>query len=137
MNIGEQPHEAVLFRLEGNAQLEDLFSLSQEDALPAGFTFAGANFAPPGGDFTFVFAAPLQTGRYGFVCFIPDTDGIPHAVKGMVSEFTVGGASIRPPSTGDAGLAAVPSASRFALLALGLVSFGGGFGLLVFARRAA
>lgn len=36
-----------------------------------------------------VFAAELRPGRYGFICFVRDTDGVPHSLKGMTSEFRV------------------------------------------------
>jgi len=35
------------------------------------------------------FAADLEPGRYGFVCFIPDTNGATHALRGMNSEFRI------------------------------------------------
>ncbi len=36
-----------------------------------------------------VFAADLAPGRYAFICFITDPDGVSHAAKGMSSEFRV------------------------------------------------
>jgi hypothetical protein len=37
------------------------------------------------------FAADLRPGRYGFVCFVEDPDGVNHALKGMNAEFRVSG----------------------------------------------
>jgi hypothetical protein len=64
-----------------------------------------------------VLTEALGPGRYAMVCFIPAPDGVPHALKGMVSEFTVGGTTtaggaIRPPSTGSGGL--LPADAGFA-----------------------
>ena len=36
-----------------------------------------------------VFATELNPGRYGFLCFVRDADGVDHAHKGMTSEFLV------------------------------------------------
>ena len=42
---------------------------------------------PPGGGGTF--AVDLVPGRYAFVCFVADADGVLHALKGMNSEFRI------------------------------------------------
>ncbi|MGH9224807.1 MAG: hypothetical protein ACRD2W_13760, partial [Acidimicrobiales bacterium] len=36
-----------------------------------------------------IFAADLAAGRYAFICFVKDPDGVSHALKGMSSEFRV------------------------------------------------
>lgn len=39
-----------------------------------------------------VFAADLQPGRYGFICFLEEPGGAPsHALRGMNADFDVGG----------------------------------------------
>ncbi|HEV2126273.1 MAG TPA: hypothetical protein VGW38_26250 [Chloroflexota bacterium] len=35
------------------------------------------------------FAVDLSPGRYALICFLPDSEGVPHALKGMTSEFRV------------------------------------------------
>jgi hypothetical protein len=35
------------------------------------------------------FAVDLVPGRYAFVCFVQDADGVLHALKGMNSEFRI------------------------------------------------
>lgn len=35
------------------------------------------------------FAIDLTPGRYAFVCFVLDPDGVTHAMKGMSSEFRI------------------------------------------------
>jgi hypothetical protein len=42
---------------------------------------------PPGADA--VFAVDLEPGRYAFICFLEDADGIRHYLKGMSAEFRV------------------------------------------------
>jgi hypothetical protein len=144
VNVGQQDHEALLLKL-GNAQIADLLELGEDEDLPPGVEFMGANFAPPGEEFNLVFGRPLSPGRYGFVCFVPDNgDGPPHALLGMTSEFTVGAAApttpvVRPPSTGDAGLADPTGKSVSTwLLVVGSIALGAGIlGLVASARRAA
>jgi hypothetical protein len=139
VNIGKQPHEIALAKIPANADLE--FLLETEEDVP-GFEFIGHVFALPGETANMVFTQPLSAGRYAMVCFIPDpaTD-TPHAFLGMVSEFNVGaapggGVAVRPPSTGDAGLADEASSSRHYLLAAGLVSVLGALALFATSREA-
>ena len=42
---------------------------------------------PPGEHGTI--AVDLPPGRYGFLCFVADADGVAHAVKGMAAEIRV------------------------------------------------
>jgi hypothetical protein len=119
-NVGEQFHEIGLAKLNTNAPLLQL--IQNEDL--EGVEPLGAAFYEPGDTGSFVLSEPLSAGRYALVCFIPDeADDIPHALKGMFSEFTVGGAAtggtVRPPSTGDGGL--LPSESDSVLATIGLV----------------
>lgn len=49
------------------------------------------------------FAVDLAPGRrYAMVCFVRDSDGVTHAVKGMSSEFRVEGAAPTTTTTGAA-----------------------------------
>lgn len=86
-NEGDQPHEVLVFPIGGDGELSDV--LEELDAPPA----AVKVFVQPGQeDIAMAFQAPLEAGRYALVCFFPDTEdpeGTPHAVKGMVAEFTI------------------------------------------------
>ena len=122
-NAGRQFHEIALVKIDRSEPLLQLLGESEEGP-PEGVEFFGAGFYEPGDSGNFVLSEPLAAGRYALVCFIPDeADGIPHALKGMFSEFTVGGATtggvVRPPSTGDGGL--LPSESDSVLATIGLV----------------
>lgn len=91
-NSGKQTHELVLMSLPAEG---DLLDLLQQDN-PEGVVFYGA-LAPvfSGDTVEMQFTEPLAPGRYGLVCFLPNTDaslgevGTPHAFLGMASEFNV------------------------------------------------
>lgn len=101
-NTGSEFHEFALMRVnEGVTETaEELLALSEEEAMTK-VTPAGGAFAAPGEDgYTVV---DLTTGRYLAVCFVPEGatpenmpaieagthEGAPHAMLGMVQEFTV------------------------------------------------
>ena len=94
-NAGKEPHFIVGAPLAKGATVEDAKKF---------FTTEGEPEGPPPADFEnsfstsmiegggkMVLGLPLKTGKYVFVCFIPDrAGGPPHVAKGMVSEVTVG-----------------------------------------------
>lgn len=84
-NSGALTHELILVQLA-----EDVPPIQEQirsDARRAVDTIATLRNRPPGSNGTF--AADLQPGRYAFICFIRDADGVSHAIKGMASEFRV------------------------------------------------
>lgn len=89
-NVGEQEHEIALARIPADADINELLTSEEE---PAGVEFIGGSSADPGDSTNLVFMNPLEPGRYLMVCFLPDTtegaEGQPHALLGMVSEFTI------------------------------------------------
>lgn len=94
-NEGEELHEIGLARInEGVTQsVEELLAMP-EDQLLTMVTPIGAAFAMPGESDT-VFME-MDAGRYAAVCFVPqgtthdmEGSGPPHAMLGMVTEFTV------------------------------------------------
>jgi hypothetical protein len=137
-NVGREPHEVVLTRLAPDVNF--LQAIQSDDPPPGVEIIANAGPYGPGEGTNLVFTQPLSAGRYGLVCFISAPNGLPHAFLGMVSEFTVagGGTTIRPPSTGDAGLASREStALRTGMLASGLLGLSLGAFFLVAGRRVA
>jgi hypothetical protein len=92
-NNGDQLHEFVLVALDEGVEFPAV--LTEGDPAgppPEGLEFFAFGMAEPGDESTVVLTAPLPAGRYGIVCFIPDEDDpaeTPHALKGMVSEFTI------------------------------------------------
>ncbi|HEU0074257.1 MAG TPA: hypothetical protein VFS30_09610 [Dehalococcoidia bacterium] len=110
VNGGAQEHELVILKIDEALSASDLLDVLSEEGDTEGsppfedFGFLG--IFEPGEGGTAALAHPLDAGKYVFICFLPDVDDVPHAFKGMISEFTVGGTAgpITPPSTGDAGL---------------------------------
>ncbi len=89
-NKGDQPHEATLFRLHGNATTDELVMAFGPNATgpPPGEPLGGVSAIGPG-DMAY-FDAALTPGRYTFVCFVADPEsGAPHFVFGMKHEFSV------------------------------------------------
>lgn len=97
-NEGEDVHELLLVRKnDGVTQpAEELLALPEEEAMSLTTMVGTPAFAPPGSVAYLV--ADLEPGDYMAVCFIPvgmtSTDGPPsqgppHAMEGMFTEFTV------------------------------------------------
>lgn len=87
-NRGHEDHQAQLFRLNDGvtpakftADLAAGTAALFADSVPTG----GAAIVRPRDDQP-VWDA-LQAGTYAVVCFVPDVDGVPHFVKGMVGFF--------------------------------------------------
>lgn len=141
-NSGKEEHELVLIKNDTGKPIFDVLA-SAGDEEPAGITFVGSvDGIAPGASKTLAFATlPLASGNYAFVCFIPDPQGTPHFIRGMSADFVVGSgssAALRPPSTGDAGLAGATSDRSLYLViggALLLLGFGGAGLSAVTARR--
>ena len=103
-NDGTEEHEFVFVRINDDVtmSIEELIALPEEEANSM-ITFGGATFAMPGTSAATV--AELEPGRWAAVCFIPvgstpeavedatenstEIEGPPHAMSGMVVEFTV------------------------------------------------
>jgi hypothetical protein len=91
-NIGKQDHEAALVKLADGLDWDAAVASLQQGPPPDGIEMVGRVEIKPGRTIDMVLDAPLDPGRYAFVCMMPDTagDGAPHAMKGMVTRaFTV------------------------------------------------
>ncbi len=86
VNQGEEPHVMNLTKINDDRSLEELIQLPQKEVQQV-IEDAGQAEAKPGKSKTFT--AELESGRYGYVCFITTEDGTPHALEGMFGEFTV------------------------------------------------
>jgi hypothetical protein len=104
-NVGQQQHHIVLVTIPADANIDEL--IQAEDTPPGVEDVASTAPIDPGAEMAVVFAQPLEPGRYLMACFLPDTDegpeGTPHALKGMLTEFTIDGsnpaAGISPAAT--------------------------------------
>ena len=88
-NIGKQHHEVQLVQLApGKTVKEVLDWLGKPEGPPPGKAMGGVAGMEPG--MTEYFTAKFTPGKYGLICFLPDTtDGKPHLAHGMVQEITV------------------------------------------------
>jgi hypothetical protein len=87
-NEGEQVHEVLLVALPEEGTIAEL--LEDEGFQPEPI-FVKVPY-DPGDESDVALPEPLAAGRYGLICFLPDTDDpemTPHAFKGMTAEFTV------------------------------------------------
>lgn len=87
-NTGQQTHEVILVALPAEGALEDLL---QDESFEPEPLLVRLPYGP-GDESDVALEAPLDQGRYAFVCFFPDTtdpEGTPHAFKGMAVDFTV------------------------------------------------
>ena len=101
MNHGAEPHQAALVRLEpGRTGAQYLTALAESFAAAAevGTFVGGPNGAEPGT--TTGVTADLEPGRHLVLCLIPSLDGVPHVVKGMVTELDVTGPAPKPSKPG-------------------------------------
>jgi len=89
-NGGTQVHEAILVRLEPGKSVGDVLAWIGSGLVgaPPGIPIGGVSSLSPGG--TAEFQITLTPGVYGLICVIPDDkDGKPHAVHGMLKQFTI------------------------------------------------
>ena len=97
VNHGREAHHLQLERLEQGHTLADLLAALKRGGPPPAWAVdaGGPNAADPGGR-SLSTTVDLLPGTYAALCMIPGTDGVPHAMKGMVKQFTVSGSSARP-----------------------------------------
>ncbi len=90
-NSGPQDHEAFLVQLAPGATAMDFLAAFEPGAQgpPPGLPLGGfQSITNGGGGF---FTADFAPGNYALVCFVEDVaSGAPHAVLGMIEEFTIG-----------------------------------------------
>jgi uncharacterized cupredoxin-like copper-binding protein len=95
-NVGAQVHEAILVKEKPGKTLADVknfFIQSATGASPPGgppFTDAGGMTGLGRGQTDYEQMA-LTPGKYALLCFFPDPtkNNLPHALEGMIKEFTV------------------------------------------------
>lgn len=84
-NAGKATHEAILLRINPGHTLKEALDAQLEGkaAKVLGFTYAkpGKKGKP--------LKAKLSTGRYAFICMIPDAKKRPHWSRGQIARFRV------------------------------------------------
>ena len=98
-NTGLDEHHLSIIRLEDGQDVGDVLTALATD--PAGAAesaelYPGPQSVAPGA--TNASTVTLQPGEYLALCVIPGADGIPHAAKGMLTQFTVTGDESDAPS---------------------------------------
>lgn len=90
VNDGKQVHELQLVRLNEGATVEALMASYAPGAPagpPPGVSVGGSGAISPG--LTNYWTVTLPAGNYVLLCHVPDVDGAPHSVKGMVQAFSI------------------------------------------------
>jgi uncharacterized cupredoxin-like copper-binding protein len=92
-NKGKQDHFFAMPLLADGKTADDVLKFFTSGGPPSGpppfADFAGlVGTLPPGGEATRTLN--LKPGNYALFCLIPDTDGTPHAAKGMLKQITIG-----------------------------------------------
>lgn len=85
VNDGQYPHEFAVVVLPEGVTVDDVLT---DPALIEQVQFIGGAFAEPGGTGSMALQ-DLEPGTYTAVCFVDVPEGVPHFVRGMVTEFTV------------------------------------------------
>lgn len=91
-NRGKQDHFFAMPALAEGKTADDVLKFFTSEGPPSGPPpFAGfvglVGTLPPGGEATRTLN--LKPGTYAMFCLIPDTDGTPHAAKGMLKQITI------------------------------------------------
>jgi hypothetical protein len=104
VNHGKEVHQAQLVRLDGGKSLADFQAAMKHEGPPPPWVkfVGGPNGIAPGQEATSTVA--LTAGNYVVICMIPSTDGVPHAMKGMIHPLTITSAAATAgelPAAGD------------------------------------
>ncbi len=84
-NDGEETHVMAVFKLAEGATLDDaLESEGDDEFVEEQFD---SDVATPGGEA--VLTAELTPGDWAMICYIPNTEGVPHFELGQIEEFTI------------------------------------------------
>ncbi|MBI2913792.1 MAG: hypothetical protein HYY03_07720 [Chloroflexi bacterium] len=90
-NDGSEPHELQIARVPDELTVEDVLRIFFEEVEPPEefeyVALGGPQVMLPG-DSTRA-RINLQSGRYVFICFVPNAEGVPHAALGMAAQLDV------------------------------------------------
>jgi hypothetical protein len=88
-NVAEQPHEAVIIKLNpGTTAQAFLEAMEKPQGPPPGALIGGITGIAKGR--TVDIQTSFTPGDYALICFVPDAkDGKPHLAHGMVKQFSV------------------------------------------------
>lgn len=87
INGGAEAHEMVIFRGSDTVTVDNVVADAEGTLSTA--EFIGALEVPVPGQQADLALVGLEPGKYVVVCFIPDANGTPHFLEGMVGEFEI------------------------------------------------
>lgn len=89
VNEGTKTHEVQLIRLNDGVTSQQYLAAMAPGAKgpPPGAFNGGPGALRPGLDN--YWTVTFTPGNYLMVCFVPDADGVPHVMKGMIRELTI------------------------------------------------
>ena len=85
-NAGDEDHELLILRLDGNASTADL--LRPADSFPKNIAILGQMTLAPG-ERDSITLVGLEPGVYTIVCLFPDAESVPHLALGEEATFAV------------------------------------------------
>lgn len=88
-NIGVENHEIGIIKVKPGLTADQAIAQAKANPDDESYvdSFLGAAYALKGDNVDL--SVKLEPGIYGYGCFVEAPDGTPHAVKGMISTFTV------------------------------------------------
>lgn len=89
-NEGQEAHHLQLIKLLEGKTMDDLnaaLSTDGENFPTWAIPYGGPNAPDPGGTTSAI--VYIDPGSYAMICVIPDAEGIPHFIQGMVAPLTV------------------------------------------------
>lgn len=91
VNKGPSLHHIQLVQLDSGKTLSDLMAGMKNPGPPPGWVhnIGGPNAVAPTGVDTSVAYLTLAAGTYALLCFVPDSAGVPHVMRGMARALTV------------------------------------------------
>lgn len=88
LNQGREPHQAVVMGAPGKTLDEIRAAMMSQGPIPEWLTFPAGPGVATGTDSSNA-TSRLEPGLYYVVCFIPDSAGVPHVMRGMVRQLVV------------------------------------------------
>lgn len=98
VNKGPSLHHIQVVRLDSGKTLGDLMTAMKNPGPPPAWVkdVGGPNAVAPTGVDTAVAYLTLAAGNYALLCFVPDSTGAPHVMRGMARALTVTASAATP-----------------------------------------
>ena len=105
-NVGQEPHQVMFARIKDGVDMAELAAAGANDSSGAGAIefvdmIGGVSYIGPGQQTTAL--VDLTEGPVLAMCYVPDRNGVAHALLGMSTTLTVGEGSASPDPAGADG----------------------------------